>query len=182
MLLILFLVISLSLGQTCTFTNWNFTDTLTNGWTIGDSDPMPYIDGNNYLVLGDIGTTETMGNASVYQDFTVSGSCDQQLNISFAVCTKDNSVDNDQQYVTILDPSDGSVVSHVFATLLGFNQHFAEQWYMTSCNICNCAGVNLTSVGISPLRLELRVHQAGNLNSMNQTTPTAFIIKDVCLL
>ena len=178
MLPILLLFLLLANGQTCGFTNYNFTEPLTNGWTIGETSPTPYIDGNNYLVLGDT-TTETTGNASVYQDFTIT-SCDQNLTITYAACTKDNSFEHDQQFVMIKNPGDDSILATYFRGLLGFNLPFANNWFTIQFNVCS-GPVNLTDLGVSPLRLELKVHQSGNLNSMGQETPTAFIIKEVCL-
>ena len=133
--MILFIILSLiSLCYSCTFNNWNFTQPLNIGWTINETDPTPYIDDNNYLVLGST-STETSGNASVYQDFSIS-SCSQNLTFNIAVYTKDNSFNNDQQYINILNPNNGNVITRIFATLLGFNQHFAQQWYNINCNVC----------------------------------------------
>jgi hypothetical protein len=165
----------------CTFQNYNFAESLNNGWTIDQVNPTPYIDQNQNLILGDL-TTEHAGNSSVYQDFVIS-SCNQRLIINYSPVTKDFKVANDQQYVLIKNPSNGVTIASVLATLLGFNLSYGQKWFQINCNVCDrtCGKVNLTALAISPLRLELKVHQSGNTNSMGQTTPTALIVKDVCL-
>lgn len=179
--MILFIFLCISVVHCCTFTNWNFSQPLNVGWTVSETNPTPFIDGNNYLVLGDI-STETTGNASIYQDFTIT-SCTQNITINIAAYTKDNNINNDQQYIIIKNPNTNELITNIFSTLLGFNQHFAQQWYNIHCNVCDgsCNGVNLTDIGIMPLRLEFKVHQSGNLNAMGYSTPTALIIQDVCL-
>lgn len=178
-----FLSLFILLGSACTFTNWDFTQPLGTGWTILESNPAPHIDSNPYLVLGDE-TTETAGNSSVYQDFTIS-SCAQYMNISFSPRTKDNSYLNDRQQIYVVNPSTGAVLARIFDTLLGFNHQPADNWFMINCNVCDgtCGGVNLNTLGVSPLRLLLRVHQKGNPmgDGGSYQTPTMMSVKHVCL-
>jgi hypothetical protein len=181
----LFIILSFfvlySESSVCTFQNYNFAEPLSVGWTISESNSTPYIDGNRHLVLGDL-TTEQMGNSSVYQDFIIS-SCSQILTINFSTNTKDNDVLHDQQYVLIKNPSNAVILATIFRTLLGFNLSYGQMWYQIKCNVCDgtCGKVNLTTLGVSPLRLELKVHQNGNVNGVGYTTPTALVVKDVCL-
>lgn len=179
-MIILFFFLSYCYSS-CTFSNYNFSESISIGWTIDETNPTPYIDGYNHLILGDL-VTETTGNSSVYQDFSIT-SCNQNFTINFAVCTKDNDVINDQQYVTIKNATSGDIITNIYATLLGFNLPYAEQWYTISCNVCDgtCGGIDISTFGFTSLRLELKVHQAGNLNGMGYGTPTALIVKDVCL-
>lgn len=181
-LLVVVLFVSVA-RSSCVFTNWDFTQPLGTGWTILESNPAPHIDSNPYLVLGDM-TTESTGNSSVYQDFTIS-SCAQQLNISFSPRTKDNSYLNDRQQVLVVNPATGDVLARIFDTLLGFNHQPADNWFMINCNVCDgtCGGVNLNTVGVSPLRLLLRVHQKGNPMGIGGVyqTPTMMSVKHVCL-
>lgn len=179
-LLVVVLFVAVARSSACVFTNWDFTQPLGTGWTISESNPAPHIDSNPYLVLGDQ-TTESTGNSSVFQDFTVS-SCAERFNITFSPRTKDNSYLNDRQQVLILNPSTGAILARLFDTLLGFNQYPGQSWVTIDCNVCDgtCGGVNLSTLGVSPLRLLLRVHQKGNPMGSYQT-PTMMSVKHVCL-
>jgi hypothetical protein len=171
----IFIVLSLIIYvNACSFSNSDFTQPLNVGWTISNSNPTPYIDTNDhYLILGDI-TNQNSGNSSVYQDFSLT-SCAQNITIMYSPYTKDFNYIHDRQMIEIKNPSNGNVVATLLNTLLGFNFNFAQQWYNINCNVCTqCGGVNLTELGISPLRLELKVLQ--NVN----TKPTALIVKSVC--
>ena len=174
-LLFLVVVVSVVVSQECVLTNYNFTQTLNVGWTIGYNDYPPYIDGENNLILGDT-VTEQTGNSSVYQDFTLT-SCDQNITMVYTGCTQDNNYLNDQQELLIKNPANDQVVVTLVKTLIGFNAHPPLNWVEFSCNVCNgsCGNVNLIDIGISPLRLELLVHQNGN------GKPTAMIVNEVCI-
>lgn len=182
---VLFLFI-VAVVSSCTFDNYNFSVPLgAPGWIIHENDTMPVIVPGEGLLLGDE-TVEQAGYASVYQDFVITD-CAQNITLVLDPATRDNSYSNDQQSIWITDPSTNPWVPvvYLFETLIGFNRHLYDepQWISATCNVCDgwCAGANLTALGFSPLRMVLRVHQAGNLNGVGAMTPTALLVQSVCL-